>query len=110
MVPPDQIAITIVTVQEQLRGRLAQVNKATSGSALIRAYRWLWETVGLFKEFTILEFDAAANATYESLRQQKIRIHTQDLRIAAIVLAVGGILVTRNQADFSQVTGLILED
>jgi tRNA(fMet)-specific endonuclease VapC len=110
IVPPDEIAITIVTVEEQLRGRLTQIKKAASGSARIQAYWWLWETVDLFREFTILHFDAAANAIYESLRQQGIRIGTQDLRIAAIVLAVGGILVTRNQSDFGQVPGLILDD
>jgi len=47
---------------------------------------------------------------YETLRQQKIRIGTQDLRIAAIVLAVKGILVTRNWKDFAKVPDLTLED
>jgi len=47
---------------------------------------------------------------YETLRRQKIRIGTQDLRIAAIVLAVKGILVTRNWKDFAKVPDLTLED
>jgi predicted nucleic acid-binding protein len=33
-----------------------------------------------------------------------------DLRIAATVLDVGGILVTRYVRDFSRIPGLILED
>jgi tRNA(fMet)-specific endonuclease VapC len=44
------------------------------------------------------------------LRQQQIRIGTQDLRIAAISLANQTTLVTRNQQDFSKVPGLLLED
>lgn len=59
---------------------------------------------------TILPFTASANAQYEALRRQKIRIGTQDLRIAAIVLSVNGVLVTRNWKDFQQVPGLMLED
>jgi hypothetical protein len=47
---------------------------------------------------------------YGMLRKQKIRIGTQDLRIASIVLAVNGTLVTRNQRDFAQVPELTLED
>ena len=47
---------------------------------------------------------------YEELRRQKIRVGTQDLRIAAIVLSVDGLLVTRNQCDFAQVPGLVLQD
>jgi tRNA(fMet)-specific endonuclease VapC len=58
----------------------------------------------------VLPFDDAANAHYESLRQQKIRIGTQDLRIAAIVLSVEGVLVTRNWRDFAKIPHLVLED
>jgi tRNA(fMet)-specific endonuclease VapC len=57
-----------------------------------------------------IPFDESANAQYETLCQQKIRIGTYDLRIAAIVLSKGGVLVTRNQRDFGKVPDLILED
>ncbi|WP_414623214.1 type II toxin-antitoxin system VapC family toxin [Calothrix sp. CCY 0018] len=42
--------------------------------------------------------------------RQKIRIGTQDLRIASIVISNDGILVTRNQRDFSRVPDLQFED
>ncbi|MEH2465892.1 MAG: type II toxin-antitoxin system VapC family toxin [Nostoc sp.] len=58
----------------------------------------------------LLDFDDAAYSCYQSLRQQKIQIGTQDLRIAAIALAKGAILVTGNQRDFSKVPNLCLQD
>ncbi|MEH2059839.1 MAG: hypothetical protein V7K97_27520 [Nostoc sp.] len=42
--------------------------------------------------------------------RQRIRIRTQDLRIAAITLLVNGILVTHNRKDFEKVPNLRLQD
>lgn len=108
--PPDRLAITIVTVEEQLRGRLSQIRRAAPGPARVQAYARLREAVDYFKTVHILDFDDAANAMYESLRQRRIRISTHDLRIAAITLAVSGVLITRNHSDLGQVPGLILQD
>jgi tRNA(fMet)-specific endonuclease VapC len=58
----------------------------------------------------VLPFDETAFAHYETLKKQKIRIGTQDLRIAAIALAVNGIVVTRNQKYFAKIPRLILAD
>jgi tRNA(fMet)-specific endonuclease VapC len=43
-----------------------------------------------FAQVRILDFDEAANIRYVTLRQQRMRIGTQDLCIAAIVLALLG--------------------
>ncbi len=63
-----------------------------------------------FKTINILEFNQDAANCYGELLGQKIRIGTQDLKIAAIVISNNGILVTRNQRDFSRIPGLRFED
>ena len=106
------LATTAISVEEQLRGRLAQVAeaKAKNREALTNAYQRLVETVMLLSEFQIIQYNADACAIYESLKAQRIKIGTQDLRIASIVLAYSGILVTRNMQDFKKVPNLRVED
>jgi tRNA(fMet)-specific endonuclease VapC len=58
----------------------------------------------------MLEYSIAAQEHFLALRQQRIRIGTQDLRIAAICLVNDLTLVTHNRQDFEQVPGLRLED
>ena len=108
--PPDELAITIITVEEQLRGRLAQIKRAATGVHLNECYRWLGETVDQLARLPVIHFDDKAAAIYETLLSQKVRIGTQDLRIAAIVLSRNAVLLTRNRQDFSRVPGLQLDD
>ena len=58
----------------------------------------------------ILEFSTEAEDCFAALKQQKIRIGAQDLRIAAIALSVNGTVVTRNRRDFEKVPNLLIED
>lgn len=104
------LATTIITAEEQISGRFTVIKRAATGEKLVRAYEDLQDTLGYFTTLTVLPFTAAANAYYETLRRQGIRIGTQDLRIAAIVLSTNGTLVTRNWKDFRRVPGLRLED
>ena len=85
--PPEQIALTVITLFEQLRGRLADINNAKENSLkLLQVYQRLQETVAYYCNVTVLPFDDVAAAQLAELRKQKVRISTQDLRIAAIVL------------------------
>ncbi len=108
--PSEEVFTTVVTLREQLRGRLAAVDRATEGSELLLAYERLWATVRYFCHVNVLPFTPTAAAMLQQLRDQRIRIGTQDLRIAAIVLASGGTLVTSNRQDFEKVPGLAIED
>lgn len=102
--------VTVVTVAEQVQGRLAVIRRATEEIAAAHAFERLRETIAFYLAVKVLPYDAEAAVMFEHLRQQKIRIGTQDLRIAAIALSNGATLVTRNSRDFRQVPGLSLED
>lgn len=109
-IPPEQIAITIITAEEQLRGRLAQVSRATTGETRSLAYLYLRKAINDLAKLNVLDYDAASDRIYQELRQQRLRVGSQDLRIAAITLANKSTLVTRNYSDFSKVPGLTLDD
>ena len=58
----------------------------------------------------VVLFDEAAAIAYQKLRRLRIRIGTMDLKIAAIVIAQNGILLSKNLKDFRKVPGLRVED
>lgn len=108
--PPNQIATTIITYEEQVAGRLAVVRKVRSGSERVNAYFWLQRTMEFYCRMPVLPFDAAAATILQQLISLKLRIGTQDLLIAAIALANDMMLLTRNRRDFQKVPSLSLAD
>ena len=107
---PEKIAVTVITVEEQLYGRLNQIRRANSTDKILSAYSKLNATLEYFKTVNLLKFNQEAYNCYAELVRQKIRIGTQDLRIAACVISNNGVLVTRNRRDFEQIPGLRFED
>jgi len=100
------LAITIISTEEQVAGRLAQVRKAATPQALIGAYQNLRQTLILFSDFQVLDYELNADEAFRKFRRDGIRIGTLDLRIASITLTHNGVLLTRNLKDFEQVPGL----
>ena len=106
----SELAVGIVTAEEQMRGWLKLIRRADSRDRLVFAYQGLHIALDYFGSVRVIDFDALAADHFERLKEQKIRIGTRDLRIGAIVLSVGGILLTRNLRDFAQIPGLAAED
>jgi len=108
--PTENICTTIITFQEQMRGRLAHLNNARTDEAILDGYARLQVTLDDFHNLEVLPFDPTAQYRFKELTAQRIRIGTMDLRIASIALAPGHTLLSRNLRHFRKVPGLIVED
>jgi tRNA(fMet)-specific endonuclease VapC len=108
--PLDQLAVTIISVEEQLSGWYTELRRAKATAQLAQVYQRMTDAVRFFVRFHILTFAERAIARYEGLRTALRRLDKDDLRIAAIVLEGGDTLVTRNTKDFQQIPGLRIED
>ena len=106
----DQLAVTIITIEEQLRAWYTQVRRARGRDRLARAYQGLFEVAETSKYIRVLPFTSRAVERYLDLRSQLPRVGKMDLSMAAIALEYDGIVVTRNRRDFEQVPHLQLED
>ena len=105
-----EIATTIVNYEEQTRGWMAYVARARRLPEIVAAYARLSKHLEGYRRIRVLDFDEAAAAGFDRLRRSRIRIGTQDLKIAAIALAHGATLLSRNLVDFRKVPGLKVED
>jgi tRNA(fMet)-specific endonuclease VapC len=110
LVDRSTVATTVITMYEQLRGRLAAINRKQSDAQLQLAFRHLQATQQYYCTARILPFVEKATQIHQTLVTQKVRIGSQDLQIAAIVLAHHAVLVTANQRHFAQVPDLQIED
>jgi tRNA(fMet)-specific endonuclease VapC len=108
--PPTELAFPIISLHEQVVGCHTYINQARTADDLVRGYAMLGTVLRAFTCATVLPFDAAAAAVYDTLVTQRVRLRRMDLRIAAMARARGLVVVTRNARDFGRVPGLEMED
>jgi tRNA(fMet)-specific endonuclease VapC len=108
--PSTELAFAIISLHEQVVGCHTYINQARSTDDLVRGYAMLATVLRTFTRATVLPFDAAAATVYDTLVAQRVRLRRMDLRIAAIALARGLVVVTRNTQDFGRVPGLEIQD
>jgi tRNA(fMet)-specific endonuclease VapC len=107
---PEEVAVSVVTVEEMLRGRLAILARRAEGEARVHAYTKLLETVQFFSTVPVVPFNMACEQQFQALRAMRLRVGSRDLSIAATALVHNVVLITRNRRDFEQVPGLRLDD
>jgi tRNA(fMet)-specific endonuclease VapC len=113
-VSADELAITIVTVQELFNGWAGRLNDPAEAKRQVSLYAKLSRVVRYLQAVVVLDFDESADQCFRQLltahpQLRKNRLQ-KDMRIAAIALAQNAIVITRNHRDFSQVPGLSFED
>ena len=108
--PMGALAVSVISVEEQLSGWYTVLRRAKQAEQLARAYQRLADCVMFLGCFRVLSFTEPAIERFAQFKQQKLRIRHMDLRIAAITLENDGILITRNTTDFGQVPELRIED
>ena len=106
--PDKVIGVTIISIEERMRGWLATIKKERIAARQVPPYRELAELFNFFNCYQIVPFDVAAAAIFESFG--RVRVGTMDRKIAAIALANNALLLTANRRDFEQVPGLRFEN
>ena len=106
----SEIATSIVSVEEQMRGWLAEIHRRRTIRDQMVAYDRLLQLVELLADWEVVRLDEAAAAEFDRLKQQRVRVGSQDLKIAAIALANDALLLSANIADFTQIPGLRVEN
>jgi len=86
--PRSQVATTIVTVEEQMRGWVARIKKEKRLERLILTYKNFQTVVLAYSQVPILPFDDKAVYHFQNLRYLQTRLGLRDVRIASIALAV----------------------
>jgi tRNA(fMet)-specific endonuclease VapC len=107
----EEIAATIISVEEQLRGWLAQIHRLNNDPVgQIPTYNRLQARIVFYSHWIVLPWDQNCADLFVKLRREGVRIGPMDLKIACIAINRGATLLTRNTVDFAKVPGLTFKN
>ncbi|MDB5309092.1 MAG: hypothetical protein JWO38_3294 [Gemmataceae bacterium] len=106
----DDIRVTSITVEEQLGGWFVAIRNARTPQQIETTHARLAGTVRVLANWDVIPFSAAAVIRVQDLLRQRLNVGGNGLRIAAIALEAGAVVVTRNLRDFGRVPGLRCAD
>lgn len=108
----DRIWVSSVVAEEQIPGRMSDINKARAprtSLSLPRTHEQFAKTLEDLRILPLFPYSDAAHSVYQGFSAKAIRSGGQDSRIAAQAIAHGMIVVTRNVRDFNAI-GAACED
>jgi tRNA(fMet)-specific endonuclease VapC len=109
--PVAEVAVCVISIQEQVQGWQAAINRARTPQQLSLAYDlFIMHLLPAWGRFPVLSFTEPAILRFDYLRSLRLNIGLMDLRIAAVALENRMTVVTRNQRDFGRVPGLVTVD
>jgi tRNA(fMet)-specific endonuclease VapC len=106
----DQHCLSSVSIEEQISGWSGLSRSAKTHQDQERAAILLATVVVSWNRFAIVPITEPALRRFELLVGAKLNVKYNDLRIAAIALELGAVVVTRNRRYFGRVPGLVIED
>ena len=106
----EPFGTTIITVEEVMRGWMAAIRRTSDPVRQINFYRQLRQLFRFFATWDVLDWTRESAVQFGTLKTQKVRGGTMDLKIASIVLASDATLLSRNAKDFQNVPGLRVLD
>ena len=108
----DELAVTIITVIETMRGRYDFLMKAATKKQFLHAQELMRFSATKLVELPTLFLDEAALDCFDELQKRKglKKIGRADLLIASIALARHATLVTRNLKHFNLIPQLKCEN
>ncbi len=104
------VATTIISFEEQMRGWMAEIHRQRDFHRQVVFYSRLAEMMEFFRRWTVMPFDTSAADRLLHLKKSRIRVGTQDLKIAWIALVHRALLLSANLRDFQKVPGLLVEN
>jgi len=108
--PFEQIWVSIVTVTELMRGALAYLKKREQKGEFVLGFELAAAIITDIKKLQILPFDEAAKSVYRAMPANVKRVGAKDCQIAAIAIANGFTVVTRNVRDFQRIPDVKFAD
>ena len=108
--PLSDVYVTVISYEEQIRGWMAAIAATKHGAAQVMQYSRLLMQLENYCNLSVLPYTAEAATQFDLLRKQHRRISSPDLKIAAITLVHDATLLTQNERDFRNITGLKMED
>lgn len=106
----DNAVTTVISLEEQMRGWLAEINRLKEVELQILAYDRLRIRTEFMAEWVMLRWDEESAALFRKFRSAGVRVGSMDLKVACIAMAHDGIVLSRNLTDFRQVPGLRVEN
>jgi tRNA(fMet)-specific endonuclease VapC len=107
---PQDVAVSIITVQEQIDGWYAYIRKARQPKEIGVGYGELTDCIQNLRNLPLRSYTELAVLRFLKLRAMKLNVGSNDLRIAAVALENAATVVTRNVRDIARVPGLNIED
>ena len=114
-VPPYDIWLPAIVIEEQFRGRLAILNRLdpkrkADSLELPQAYDLLLQTRRQLANYQVLQYTAQMEDLYQSWPAAVKRLGTRDCRIAATAIISGFTVITCNLSHFQTIPDAHIDD